>query len=115
MSVFHIQHDMLFICFVFIHHKRECLTFDGVAFNADGVEAHFVGSFKIGSGFPIRVFPDFVNASPTRNSLTHKPQRERDILKTSRIGYGGAILFISQRVTQTKIITSDYQIVTFAL
>ena len=61
------------------------------------------------------VFPDFVNASPTRNSLTHKPQRERDILKTSRIGYGGAILFISQRVTQTKIITSDYQIVTFAL
>ena len=59
--------------------------------------------------------PDFVNASPTRNSLTHKPQRERDILKTSRIGYGGAILFISQRVTQTKIITSDYQIVTFAL
>ena len=29
-------------------------------------------------------FPDFVNASPTRNSLTHKPQRERDILKTSR-------------------------------
>ena len=60
-------------------------------------------------------FPDFVNASPTRNSLTHKPQRERDILKTSRIGYGGAILFISQRVTQTKIITSDYQIVTFAL
>ena len=56
MSVFHIQHDMLFICFVFIHHKRECLTFDGVAFNADGVEAHFVGSFKIGSGFPIRVF-----------------------------------------------------------
>ena len=61
------------------------------------------------------IFPDFVNASPTRNSLTHKPQRERDILKTSRIGYGGAILFISQRVTQTKIITSDYQIVTFAL
>ena len=60
-------------------------------------------------------FSDFVNASPTRNSLTHKPQRERDILKTSRIGYGGAILFISQRVTQTKIITSDYQIVTFAL
>ena len=60
-------------------------------------------------------FPDFVNASPTRNSLTHKPQRERDILKTSRIGYGGAILFISQRVTQTKIITSDYQIVTAAL
>lgn len=56
MSVFYIQHDMLFICFVFIHHKRECLTFDGVAFNADGVEAHFVGSFKIGSGFPIRVF-----------------------------------------------------------
>ena len=29
-------------------------------------------------------FPDFVNAPPTRNSLTHKPQRERDILKTSR-------------------------------
>lgn len=29
-------------------------------------------------------YPDFVNASPTRNSLTHKPQRERDILKTSR-------------------------------
>ena len=63
----------------------------------------------------IEYFPDFVNASPTRNSLTHKPQRERDILKTSRIGYGDAILFISQRVTQTKIITSDYQIVTFAL
>ena len=61
------------------------------------------------------LLPDFVNASPTRNSLTHKPQRERDILKTPRIGYGGAILFISQRVTQTKIITSDYQIVTFAL
>ncbi len=62
--------------------------------------------------FALHRFPDFVNASPTRNSLTHKPQRERDILKTSRIGYGGAILFISQRVTQTKIITSDYQIVT---
>lgn len=60
-------------------------------------------------------YPDFVNASLTRNSLPHKPQRERDILKTSRIGYGGAILFISQRVTQTKIITSDYQIVTVAL
>ena len=59
--------------------------------------------------------PDFVIAYPTRNSLTHEPQRERDILKTSRIGYGGAILFISQRVTQTKIITSDYQIVTVAL
>lgn len=29
-------------------------------------------------------YPDFVNASLTRNSLTHKPQRERDILKTSR-------------------------------
>ena len=29
-------------------------------------------------------YPDFVNASPTRNSLTHKPQRERDILNTSR-------------------------------
>ena len=29
-------------------------------------------------------FSDFVNASPTRNSLTHKPQRERDILKTCR-------------------------------
>lgn len=25
MSVFHIQHDMLFICFVFIHHKRNAL------------------------------------------------------------------------------------------
>ena len=61
------------------------------------------------------IFPDFVNASPTRNSLTHKPQRERDILKTSRIGYGGAILFISQRVIQTEIITSDYQVVKFAL
>ena len=59
--------------------------------------------------------PDFVIAYPTGNSLTHEPQRERDILKTSRIGYGGAILFISQRVTQTKIITSDYQMVTVAL
>ena len=29
-------------------------------------------------------FSDFVNASPTRNSLTYKPQRERDILKTFR-------------------------------
>lgn len=29
-------------------------------------------------------YPDFVNASPTRNSLPHKPQRERDILNTSR-------------------------------
>ena len=29
-------------------------------------------------------YPDFVNASLTRNSLPHKPQRERDILKTSR-------------------------------
>ena len=56
MSVFYIQHDMLFICFVFIHHKRESLTFDGVAFDADGVEAHFVCAFKIGTGFPIRVF-----------------------------------------------------------
>ena len=33
-------------------------------------------------------FSDFVNASPTRNSLTHKPQRERDILKTSRKDIG---------------------------
>lgn len=60
-------------------------------------------------------FPDFVNASPTRNSLTHKPQRERDILKTSRKVMGGAILFISQHATQTKIITSDYQLVTVTL
>lgn len=59
--------------------------------------------------------PDFVNASPTRNSLTHKPQRERDIIKTSRKVMGGAVLSISQRVTQTKIITSDYQVVTAAL
>lgn len=29
-------------------------------------------------------YPDFVNASLTRNRLPHKPQRERDILKTSR-------------------------------
>lgn len=29
-------------------------------------------------------YPDFVNASLTRNSLPHKPQRERDILNTSR-------------------------------
>lgn len=33
-------------------------------------------------------YPDFVNASHTRNSLTHKPQRERDILKTSRKDIG---------------------------
>ena len=33
-------------------------------------------------------FSDFVNASPTRNSLTHKPQRERDILNTSRRLWG---------------------------
>ena len=61
------------------------------------------------------LLPDFVNASPTRNSLTQKPQREREILKTSRKVYGGAILFISHRVTQTKIITSDYQVVTAIL
>ena len=60
-------------------------------------------------------YPDFVNASLTRNSLPHKPQRERDILKTSRKVMGGAILFISQHATQTKIITSDYQVVTAAL
>ena len=29
-------------------------------------------------------YPDFVNASLTRNSLPHKPQRERDILNTCR-------------------------------
>lgn len=59
--------------------------------------------------------PDFVIVSPTKNSLTHKPQRERNILTTSRIGYGDSILFISQHVTQTKIITPDYQVVTSAL
>lgn len=32
--------------------------------------------------------PDFVNASLTRNSLPHKPQRERDILNTSRRLWG---------------------------
>ena len=58
-------------------------------------------------------YPDFVNASLTRNSLPHKPQRERDILKTSRRLWGR--LSISQHTTQTKIITSDYQIVTAAL
>lgn len=33
-------------------------------------------------------YPDFVNASLTRNSLPHKPQRERDILNTSRRLWG---------------------------
>ena len=33
-------------------------------------------------------YPDFVNASLTRNSLPHKPQRERDILNTSRKDIG---------------------------
>ena len=33
-------------------------------------------------------YPDFVNASLTRNSLPHKPQRERDILNTSRRSWG---------------------------
>lgn len=59
-------------------------------------------------------YPDFVNASPTRNSLTHKPQRERDILKTSRRLWGRYFI-ISQHATQTKIITSDYQLVTVTL
>ena len=58
--------------------------------------------------------PDFVNASPTRNRPVHKPQRECNISTTSRIGYGGAILFISHRVTRIKIITADYQVVTSA-
>ena len=59
-------------------------------------------------------FPDFVNASPTRNRPVHKPQRECNISTTSRIGYGGAILFISHRVTRIKIITADCQVVTSA-
>ena len=45
-------------------------------------------------------FPDFVNASPTRNSLTHKPQRERDILKTSRKVMGA--LFYSFLIVSPK-------------
>ena len=60
------------------------------------------------------LIPDFVNASPTRNRPVHKPQRECNISTTSRIGYGGAILFISHRVTRIKIITADYQVVTSA-
>lgn len=55
--------------------------------------------------------PDFVNASPTRNSSVHKPQRECNIITTPRRVWG-AILFVSQRVTRMKIITSDYQVVT---
>ena len=58
-------------------------------------------------------YPDFVNASLTRNSLPHKPQRERDILKTSRKVIGA--LFYSILSMSPKIITSDYQIVTAAL
>ena len=37
---------------------------------------------------------------------------ENAIFSRPLVGYGGAILFISHRVTQTKIITSDYQVVT---
>ena len=50
----------------------------------------------------INFFPDFVIVSPTRKILTYKPQRERNILTTSRKVMGDAILFISQRVTQIK-------------
>lgn len=34
------------------------------------------------------LLPDFVNASPTRNCSVHKPQREHNILTTSRKGMG---------------------------
>ena len=76
---------------------------------------HIIISLNVGEGAAIdRLFPDLANASPTRNSSVHKPQRECNIPTTSRIWYGGAILFISHRVTRIKIITTDYQIVTSA-
>lgn len=59
-------------------------------------------------------YPDFVNASLTRNSLPTN-LNENAIFSIPLVGYGDAILFISHRVTQTKIITSDYQVVTAAL
>ena len=40
-------------------------------------------------------YPDFVNASLTRNSLPHKPQRERDILNTSRRLWGRYFIHFS--------------------
>lgn len=59
-------------------------------------------------------YPDFVNASLTRNSLPHKPQRERDILNTSRRLWGRYFIQFSA-CHPNEIITSDYQIVTAAL
>ena len=50
------------------------------------------------SSLPSASTPDFVNASPTRNCSAHKPQREYNILTTSRKGMGAlfnSILIVS--------------------
>lgn len=41
--------------------------------------------------------PDFVNASPTRNSSVHKPQRECNIITTPRMVWGRYFIRFSAR------------------
>lgn len=59
--------------------------------------------------------------SPLTSSMRHPRETARStnldentIFLQPLVGYGGAILFVSQRVTRMKIITSDYQTVTSA-
>lgn len=62
---------------------------------------------------------------PLNDFLTSSMRHPREIARSTNldentiflqplVGYGGAILFVSQRVTRMKIITSDYQTVTSA-
>ena len=59
--------------------------------------------------------------SPLTSSMRHPRETARStnldentIFLQPLVGYGDAILFVSQRVTRMKIITSDYQTVTSA-
>ena len=62
-----------------------------------------------------------VLSPPLTSSMRHPRETARStnldentIFLQPLVGYGGAILFVSQRVTRMKIITSDYQTVTSA-